>query len=69
MSTMAMMAQGVNVTELVPIAIDVADVKQGLRTRIQIVYEPRRSRLQLTATATPLSVLRESARTPITVTE
>ena len=46
MSAMAMMARSVNVTDLDLAAIDIAgiraDVRQGLRTRIQIVYNPQR---------------------------
>lgn len=46
MSAMAMMARSVNVTDLDLAAIDIAgiraDVRQGLRTRIQIVYDPQR---------------------------
>ena len=46
MSAMAMMARSVNVTDLDLAAIDIAgirsDVKQDLRTRIQIVYDPQR---------------------------
>ena len=44
MSAIAMMARSVNVTELDPAAIDIvgirSDIKQDLRTRIQIVYKP-----------------------------